>query len=400
MLRQPILDGIRRYESELVAIRQDIHRHPETRFEEVRTAALVAQKLREWGIEVAEGIGKTGVVGTLKGKRPGQRAIGLRADMDALFIQEENTFAHASTIPGKMHACGHDGHTTMLLGAARYLAENPDFAGTVHFIFQPAEEAGTGAAAMIADGLFDRFPVDSVYGMHNTPGMPVGQFATRPGPILAGADFWGVTFTGTGGHGGAAPHLATDVTVVLGHFLLGLHTILPRNLKPTESAALSVGHVNGGTYGSPNVMPARVVVRGTARYFRPEAQAIIKQRLQDLATTLATAHGCQAELTYEELCPPTVNAAGKVPVAEAAAAALVGTDKVGEFPMSTGGEDFAFMLQQKPGVFMRIGNGVNADGSFHNVHTPLYDFNDKTLALGAAYWASLVQQELSLDADA
>jgi amidohydrolase len=304
MLRQPILDGIRQYEPELVAIRQDIHRHPETRFEETRTAALVASKLREWGIAVEEGIGKTGVVGTLKGKRPGQRAVGLRADMDALFIEEENTFAHASTVPGKMHACGHDGHTTMLLGAARYLAENPDFAGTVHFIFQPAEEAGTGAAAMIADGLFDRFPVDAVYGMHNTPGMPVGQFATRPGPILAGADFWGVTFTGTGGHGGAAPHLATDATVVLGHFLLGVQTILPRNLKPTESAALSVGHVSGGTYGSPNVMPSRVVVRGTARYFRTEAQAIIRQRLQDLATTLATAYGCQAELTYEPLCPP------------------------------------------------------------------------------------------------
>jgi amidohydrolase len=400
MLRQPILDGIRRYEPELVAIRQDIHRHPETRFEETRTAALVAAKLREWGIEVEEGIGKTGVVGTLKGKRPGQRAVGLRADMDALFIEEENTFAHASTVPGKMHACGHDGHTTMLLGAARYLAENPDFAGTVHFIFQPAEEAGTGAAAMIADGLFDRFPVDAVYGMHNTPGMPVGEFATRPGPILAGADFWGVTFTGTGGHGGAAPHLATDATVVLGHFLLGVQTILPRNLKPTESAALSVGHVSGGTYGSPNVMPSRVVVRGTARYFRPEAQVIIKQRLHSLATTLADAYGCKAELTYEALCPPTVNTPGKVPVAEAAASALVGAGKVGEFPMSTGGEDFAFMLQQKPGVFMRIGNGVNADGSFHNVHTPLYDFNDDILALGAAYWASLVQQELGLEDNA
>lgn len=397
MTRQSMLEAIREFEPELVAIRRDIHQHPETRFEEVRTASLVASKLREWGLKVEEGIGKTGVVGTLQGRRPGQRAIGLRADMDALFIQEENDFPHASKVPGKMHACGHDGHTTMLLGAAKYLARNPDFAGTVHFIFQPAEEAGTGAAAMIADGLFDRFPVDAVYGMHNTPGLPVGQFATRPGPILAGADFWGVTFTGTGGHGGSAPHLATDTTVVLGHFLLAVHTILPRNLKPTEPAALSVGHVSGGTYGSPNVMPSRVVVRGTARYFRPEAQAVIRQRLEELAKTLATAHGCEAELTYEALCPPTVNAAEKVPVANAAAAALVGAPAVGDFPMSTGGEDFAFMLQQKPGVFMRIGNGVNADGSFHNVHTPKYDFNDETLALGAAYWASLVQQELSLE---
>ncbi|MBC9177119.1 amidohydrolase [Pseudoroseomonas ludipueritiae] len=396
-MRQSMLEAIKEFEPELVAIRRDIHEHPETRFEEVRTAALVASKLREWGLTVEEGIGKTGVVGTLQGRRPGQRAIGLRADMDALFIQEENDFPHASKVPGKMHACGHDGHTTMLLGAAKYLARNPDFAGTVHFIFQPAEEAGTGAAAMIADGLFDRFPVDAVYGMHNTPGLPVGQFATRPGPILAGADFWGVTFTGTGGHGGSAPHLATDVTVVLGHFLLAVHTILPRNLKPTEPAALSVGHVSGGTYGSPNVMPARVVVRGTARYFRPEAQAVIRQRLEELARTLAAAHGCEAELTYEALCPPTVNAPEKVPVANAAAAALVGQQAVGDFPMSTGGEDFAFMLQQKPGVFMRIGNGANADGSFHNVHTPKYDFNDDTLALGAAYWASLVQQELSLE---
>ncbi|HWX48934.1 MAG TPA: M20 aminoacylase family protein [Roseomonas sp.] len=393
-MRQDILDDIKTFEPELVEIRRDIHRHPETRFEEVRTAALVAGKLREWGLEVATGIGKTGVVGTLKGKRPGQRAIGLRADMDALFIQEETGLPYASTVPGKMHACGHDGHTAMLLGAAKYLAKNPDFGGTVHFIFQPAEEAGTGAPAMIADGLFDRFPVDSVYGMHNTPGLPVGEFATRPGPILAGADFWSVTFNGNGGHGGSAPHLASDLTVVLGQFLLAVQTILPRNLKPTESAALSVGHISGGTFGSPNVMPAKIVVRGTARYFRPEAQAVIKRRLRELAEMLASAHGATAEFAYDELCPPTVNAPDKVPVAVAAAGALVGEAKVGEFPMSTGGEDFAFMLQKKPGVFMRIGNGVNPDGSFHNVHTPLYDFNDEALALGAAYWASLVQEEL------
>ncbi|MCI0752477.1 amidohydrolase [Teichococcus vastitatis] len=400
-MRQDILDDIRQDEAELTAIRRDIHRHPETRFEEVRTAALVAEKLREWGLEVETGIGRTGVVGTLKGRHPlghnqAQRAIGLRADMDALFIQEETGLPHASAVPGKMHACGHDGHTTMLLGAARYLARNPDFAGTVHFIFQPAEEAGTGAAAMIQDGLFERFPMDSVWGMHNTPGLPAGAFATRPGPILAGADFWGVTFHGTGGHGGAAPHLATDATVVLGQFLMAVHTIIPRNLKPTEPAALSVGYVHGGTQGSPNVMPAKVEVRGTARYFRPEAQAMIRRRLRELAETLAAASGCSAEFTYEALCPPTVNAPEKVAAANAAAAAVAGAAEVGEFPMSTGGEDFAFMLQQKPGVFMRIGNGVNPDGSFHNVHTPLYDFNDEILVPGAAYWASLVQQELGL----
>ncbi|MBE9606055.1 amidohydrolase [Acetobacteraceae bacterium H6797] len=393
-MSQDILNEIKGFEPELREIRQDIHRHPETRFEEHRTAALVAGKLREWGIEVTEGVGGTGVVGTLKGKRQGQRAIGLRADMDALFIQEETGLPHASTVPGKMHACGHDGHTTMLLGAAKYLAAKPDFAGTVHFIFQPAEEAGTGAVAMIKDKLFERFPVDSVYGMHNSPGLPVGVFATRPGPNLAGADFWGVEFEGTGGHGGGAPHLATDATVVLGHFLLAVHTILPRNLHPTASAALSVGHVSGGSFGSPNVMPAKVVVRGTARYFEKKDQEVIKRRLKELAETLAAAHGCTATLTYDVLCPPTINAPEKVPVAVAAAAAVVGKDKVGEIPLSTGGEDFSFMLQEKPGVFIRIGNGVNADGSFHNVHTPKYDFNDDILGLGAAYWASLVKQEL------
>ena len=394
ILAGDILAGINEYLPELVTIRRGIHAQPETRFEEVRTAGLVAAKLREWGICVTEGVGKTGVVGTLHGRRAGQRAIGLRADMDALFIHEETGFAYASVMPGKMHACGHDGHTTMLLGAARYLARHPDFSGTVQFIFQPAEEAGTGAAAMIADGLFDRFPVDSVYSMHNSPGIEVGKFAMREGPTLAGSDFWGVTFHGTGGHGGAAPHLATDATVALGHFLLAVHTIIPRNLRPIESAALSVGHVHCGSFDSPNVMPAKVVVRGTARYFTPEAQEVMRRRLQELASSLAVAHGCTAELDYEALCPPTVNHADRLPVAAAAAAAVVGAENVGEIPLSTGGEDFSFMLQKKPGVFIRIGNGVNADGSFNNLHTPQYDFNDDIIALGAAYWVNLVRQEL------
>jgi len=394
MTQNAVLEAIKAFAQELVAVRRDIHMHPKTRFEEERTAALVARKLKEWGIEVEEGVGKTGVVGTLKGRRQGQRSIGLRADMDALFMDEANDFAHRSTVPGKMHACGHDGHTTMLLGAARYLASDPDFAGTVHFIFQPAEEAGTGAPAMIADGLFDRFPCDCVYGLHNSPGLAIGKFATRKGPVLAGSDFWGVTFTGTGGHGGAAPHLATDATVVLGHFLLGVQTIVPRNLRPIESAALSVGYVEGGTYLSPNVMPAKIVVRGTARYFRSEAQAIMRRRLEELAKTLASAHGCQAECVYDPLVPPTVNWDEKMDTALAAASNVVGEANVGDIPLSTGGEDFAFMLAKRPGVFMRIGNGVNADGSFHNVHTPHYDFNDEILPLGAAYWASLVQHEL------
>ncbi|MFC0410067.1 M20 aminoacylase family protein [Roseomonas elaeocarpi] len=396
MPAQNPLDAIRAYEGELIAIRRDIHAHPETRFEEVRTAGIVAEKLRDWGFDVTEKVGVTGVVGTLRGTRPGQRAIGLRADMDALFIEEETGLPYASTVKGKMHACGHDGHTTMLLGAARYLSENRDFAGTVHLIFQPAEEAGTGAKAMLADGLFDRFPCDAVYGLHNSPGIPVGRFATRPGPMLAGADFWGVTFTGTGGHGGAAPHLATDVTVVLGHFLLGLHTIAARSLAPTESAAISVGYINGGATESPNVMPSVVEVRGTARYFEPKTQETIIRRLRELAEGLAAVHGCKAELDYQALCIPTVNDAAKTVVAREAAAALVGAPQVGEVPPSTGGEDFSFMLREKPGAFMRIGNGSNPDGSFHNVHTPHYDFNDEALALGSAYWVSLVQEELGL----
>ena len=389
-----VLKTIQSYQPDLKAIRQDIHAHPETRFEEHRTAALVATKLREYGLEVTEQIGQTGVVGTLHGARPGNRAIGLRADMDALFIQEENTFPHASKIPGKMHACGHDGHTAMLLGAARYLAQNPDFAGTVQFIFQPAEEAGTGAPAMINDGLFTRFPIESVWGMHNSPGLPIGHFAMRPGPTLAGADFWQVTFHGTGGHGGAAPHLATDVTVALGHFLLAVHTIKTRNLHPTEGAALSVGHIHGGTFESPNVMPSKAIVRGTARYFTPATQATMRRRLEELAKSLAEANGCTTTFEYTPLCPPTVNHAEKMPAAMAAATTTVGAPNVGEVPLSTGGEDFAFMLQQRPGVFVRIGNGANPDGTFHNVHTPKYDFNDEALALGATYWVNLVHHEL------
>ncbi len=393
-----IIPEIKSFESDLVAIRRDIHAHPETRFEEVRTAALVASKMREWGIEVVEGIGKTGVVGTIEGTRQTNtpRTIGLRADMDALFMEENSGVAHTSKIPGKMHGCGHDGHTTMLLGAARYLAQHRDFAGKVHFIFQPAEEAGTGAAAMIADGLFKRFPCDSVYGLHNTAGMAVGKFATRPGPVLAGADFWGVTFRGTGGHGGSGPHLATDATVALGHFLIGVQSIVSRNLPPLDSAVVSVGHVSGGTYNSPNVMPAEIVVRGTARYFRPEIQEIIKRRLLELAQHYAAASGCSAELNYEPLCIPTVNDPERMQTAALAAMETSGPQNVRtDLTPGTGGEDFAYMLAEVPGAFMRIGNGAKADGTYHNVHTPQYDFNDDILTLGATYWVRLAQQELA-----
>jgi hippurate hydrolase len=391
-----LTEELKGYEPELIAIRHEIHRHPEVGFEEARTAGLVADRLRDWGVEVTEGIAKTGVVGTVKGNRPGQRAIGLRADLDALHIGETTGLDYRSQVPGKMHACGHDGHTAMLLGAARYLAAHPDFAGTVHFIFQPAEEGLGGARGMIEDGLFERFPVDAIYGMHNIPGLPVGKFATRVGTFLAAMDSWTVTFRGTGGHGGAGAHLANDVTIPQAHFVLALQTIIGRNVPAIETAVASVGHIAGGDFGSPNVMPSEVVVRGNSRSFKPEIRDLLQRRITELAHGLAGAHGCTAEVDYDPICSPLVTHAEQTAVSVAAAAALVGIDNViGDAPQITGSEDFAFMLEARPGGFLLIGNGVEPDGSFHMVHTSRYDFNDQILTLGASYWVSLVQQELA-----
>jgi amidohydrolase len=391
-----VTEELKRYEPELIAIRHDIHSNPEVGFEEVRTAKLVADTLRGWGVEVSEGIAKTGVVGTVKGKRPGQRAIGLRADLDALYIRESTGLDYASRVPGKMHACGHDGHTTMLLGAARYLAEHPDFAGTVHFIFQPAEEGLGGGRLMVEEGLFDRFPVEAVYGMHNAPGLPVGKFATRTGPFLAASDSWTVTFRGPGGHGGAGAHLTSDPTVVQAHFVLALQTIVGRNVAAVETAVVSVGHIAGGDFGSPNIIPSELVVRGTSRSYKPAVRDLLQKRITELAHALAGAYGCTSEVDYDRRYPPLVTHAEQTAVSVAAAAALVGPENVAanESP-KTGSEDFAFMLEARPGGFVMIGNGVEPDGSFHNVHTPRYDFNDKILTLGAGYWVSLVHQELA-----
>ena len=392
----PILAGLSAYESDLTAIRRDIHAHPELGLEEVRTAGLVAERLRGWGLAVTEGVGVTGVVGTLKGRRPGQGAIALRADMDALAIHEETGVAHASQNPGRMHACGHDGHTTMLLGAARYLAEHPDFAGEVHFVFQPAEEGRGGAVRMMEDGLFARFPCDAVYGMHNHPGLAVGRFALRPGPAMAATDFWTVTFRGTGGHGGSTPHLATDTTIVAAHFVLALQNVVGRNVPAIEPAVVSVGSIQGGSPLSPNVMPAELVITGTTRTFSDETQALMQRRLTELAHAHAGAQGCTAEIDYNRLTTVLVNDPEHTVLAARAAAALVGEEAVnGAYRPITGGEDFADMLRVKPGAFIFIGNGVAADGSFHSVHTPHYDFNDDILTLGSAYWVSLVQQELA-----
>jgi amidohydrolase len=379
---------------ELTAIRRDIHRHPETAFEERRTAQIVADKLQSWGIEVHRGLATTGVVGTLKGKRPGQKTIGLRADMDALHLQEKNEFDYASVHANKMHACGHDGHTTMLLGAAKHLAAAPDFAGTVHFIFQPAEEGLGGARVMIEEGLFDKFNCDAVYGMHNMPGFPSGHFAIRAGAMLASSDSWQVTFKGTGGHG-AMPDRGTDPTYVAGQFIVAVQGIVGRNVPPSQTAVLSVGHIAGGSAGSPNVIPSEVLISGTARSFSADVRDLLERRLAEVAAGIAQAGGCTAESKYLRRYPALVNSVEQTSLAVEAAALTVGRENVDpNTPRISGAEDFAFMLEKKPGAYIMIGNGGPDEGGCHNVHSPLYDFNDRILTTGAAYWVNLVQLEL------
>jgi amidohydrolase len=381
---------------ELIAIRRDIHAHPELGFEERRTAALVAAKLREWGIETTETVGGFGVVGTLRGKRPGQGAIGLRADMDALAIKEETGLPYASTNAGRMHACGHDGHTAMLLGAAHLLAGNPDFAGTVQLIFQPAEEGLGGAQAMLRDGLFDRFPCDAVYGVHNMPGLQVGHIAARTGPFMAGSGRWKVRFKGTGGHGGNSAHLASDITVALAAYIQLLQTVVSRNVPANDTAVISVGHIQGGSPDALNVMPAELYVGGTMRAFTPSVQALLERRIPELAELAAQSQGATVETELWWNAIPLVNPEPQTRTALAAAAEAVGADRVDPDPAPvTAGEDFAYMMQDKPGAFVFLGNGAAADGEVHALHTPLYDFNDAALPHGVAYWVSLVQQELA-----
>src|SRR5947207_10804047 len=387
-------DRLAGLQPELTAIRRDIHRHPETAFEETRTAQIVADRLTSWGIEVHRGLATTGVVGTLKGKRAGQKTIGLRADMDALHLQEKNEFDYASSIPNKMHACGHDGHTTMLLGAAKHLAAAPDFAGTVHFIFQPAEEGLGGARVMIEEGLFDKFNCDTVYGMHNMPGIPTGRFAIRSGAMLASSDSWQVTFKGTGGHG-AMPDRGTDPTYVAAQFMVAVQGIIGRNVPPSQAAVLSVGHIAAGSAGSPNVIPSDVLISGTARSFSSAGRALRERRLVELAASTAQAGGCTAESKYFRRYPALINAVEQTSLAIEAAALTVGRENVDpKTPPISGAEDFAFMLEKKPGAYIMIGNGGTEEGGCHNVHSPLYDFNDEILTTGAAYWVNLVQIEL------
>jgi hippurate hydrolase len=391
-----ILETVQTIEPELIAIRHDLHAHPETGFEEHRTAAIVAERLRRLGLDVTDSVGRTGVVATLKGKRPGNRSIGLRADMDALNIAETTGLPYASTIAGKMHACGHDGHTAMLLGAAYTLAQHRDFAGTVHFIFQPAEEGLGGGLAMLGDGLLERFPAEKLYGLHNWPGMQVGRFGTVTGPFMAAGDTWTVTLRGSGGHGGAAAHLATDVTVAQAQFVMAAQTIVSRNVPALQPAVISVGYLGGGAWGSPNVIPSQVVIRGTARCFDEKVRELLERRLGEVAHAIAAVHGCTAELQYERIFAPLVNDADCTITAIDVANAIVGAENVDtSVSPVTGSEDFAFMLQQRAGNYIFLGNGVAADGSFAPVHTPKYDFNDKALPLGVRYFVALAQRELA-----
>jgi amidohydrolase len=376
--------------AELVALRRDLHRHPEYGFRETRTAGIVARFLRESGIEVTEGIGGTGVVGTLRGDRAGNRAIGLRADMDALAIVEATGLPHASVNEGFMHACGHDGHTAMLLGAARVLSRNRDFAGTVQFIFQPAEEGLGGAPAMLDDGLFERFPVDAVFGLHNKPGLPLGSLNTTPGPMLAAGDTFAVRFGGQGGHGGSGPHLSIDPTLAMAQFITNLQTIIGRDVWAMDQAVVSVGHVNGGSYESPNVIPVSVVVRGTARSFSAQTRDLIERRLRDLAAAAASAFGTTLDITYDRLFAPMVNDEAATARCLETARKIAGPEGVnGTVTRGMGSEDFSFMLEKVPGCFVFLGAGEGPA-----LHSDRYDFNDLVLPQGVRYWARRVFDEL------
>ena len=387
----PIKDEIAAFAEEIGAWRRDIHAHPETAFEETRTSDIVAEKLESFGIPVHRGLAKTGVVGTLKVGNS-NRAIGLRADLDALDILEENTFDHVSTNPGKMHACGHDGHTAMLLGAAKYLSETRRFNGTVQFIFQPAEENEAGGRVMVEDGLFDLFPVEGVYGMHNQPGLPLGQFGVRVGSSMASADMFEITLTGKGSHA-AHPHQGIDPIVTGSEVVMALQRIVSRSTNPIEAAVISVTQFHAGT--NTNVLPETAVISGTCRSLSTAVQDTIEARMEEVVKGIAAAHGLQYTFTYDRRYPVLINTEEETAKAVQAAVAVVGAENVAtDHPPTMGSEDFAWMLQDLPGCYIRVGNGEGEDGGCV-VHNPHYDFNDQAIVYGASYWAELVEQELS-----
>jgi hippurate hydrolase len=386
----PISERIALMHAELTAWRRDLHAHPELGFEETRTSDLVAAKLAAFGCEVHRGLGKTGVVGTLRAGA-GRHSVGLRADMDALPIAEANRFPHRSQHQGKMHACGHDGHTTMLLGAARYLAETRGFDGTVHFIFQPAEEGLGGAKAMVEDGLFEKFPCDAIFGMHNRPSLPLGQFAVRAGPMMAAGAFFDIHVTGKGAHG-ARPETGIDPVIVAAHIAIALQTIVSRNAPPVETAVLSVTKIHGGD--AYNVIPQTAGLGGTVRAFSRDLMALIETSMKRIAKGVAEAFGATAEVDFRFLFAPTVNDAREAEFAAGVCADLVGAQNVERNPaLIMASEDFSFMLEKVPGCYINIGNGDGEGGC--EVHNPGYDFNDAALPLGASFFARLVEKRLN-----
>ncbi len=389
----PIIDEIAAFQDDMTAWRRDIHAHPELGFEENRTADIVAEKLEEFGLEVHRGLATTGVVGSLRVGNS-QKTIGLRADMDALPIVEGNTFDYRSRHDGKMHACGHDGHTTMLLGAARYLSETRNFNGCVHFIFQPAEEGLGGAKAMVEEGLFQQFPMEAVFGMHNSPGRPVGSFAIRPGPMMAGGAFFDIRVTGNGAHA-ARPESGIDPVVIAAQITMALQTIVSRNANPIDTVVLSITQIHGGD--AYNVIPHTASLSGTARVFRRETMQLVEERMRTLSTGIAAGFGATVEVDFREVFLPLFNAADETEFAADVAASVVGDENVNRNrSLIMASEDFSYMLDACPGAYINIGNGDGENAC--QVHNPGYDFNDEILSLGASYWSRLVETRLQKEA--
>jgi hippurate hydrolase len=385
----PIVNRVADLHPDITAWRRDLHAHPELLYDVHRTAGSVAEKLKAFGCdEVVTGVGRTGVVGVIRGRRGSSaKTIGLRADMDALPIEEANDLPYKSTVPGKMHACGHDGHTAMLLGAARYLAETRNFDGTAVVIFQPAEEGGAGGKAMVEDGLMSRFGIGEVYGMHNYPNMPVGSFGLRPGPIMAAADFVTIEIEGVGGHA-ARPHLTVDPVVVGAHIITAIQSIVGRNVDPVKSAVVSITVVKAGT--TDNVIPQRVRLDGTARSLSEDVRVLVEERLRTLVENTAAAFGAKGKLTYRRNYPVLVNHERQTEFAGDVASEIAGAAQVDrELPPMMGAEDFSFMLKERPGAFIWIGNGPSA-----GLHHPEYNFNDEIIPFGTSYWVRLVETAL------
>ena len=386
----PVINRVVDLHSDITAWRRDLHAHPELLFDVQRTAGTVAEKLKAFGCdEVVTGLGRTGVVGVIHGRKSSSgKTIGLRADMDALPIEEANNLPYKSTVPGKMHACGHDGHTAMLLGAARYLTETRNFAGTAVVIFQPAEEGGGGGREMVDDGLMDRFGIREVYGMHNYPGMPVGSFGIRPGPMMAAADALTIDIEGVGAHA-ARPHLGVDTVLVGAQIINAIQSVVARNVDPLKSAVVSICMFRAGN--ADNVIPQTVQLRGTARSLAADVRDLLEKRLHVVVESTAAAHGGKAKLTYKRGYPVLVNHEDQTEFAASIASQIAGPDKVDtSLPPMMGAEDFSYMLNARPGAFIWIGNGDSA-----GLHHPSYNFNDEAIPFGTSYWVRLVETALT-----